>query len=275
MTTAEAFAPAKVNLALHVTGQRDDGYHLLDSLVAFADVGDHLIVEAAAETTLTIYGPFAAGLSTDDNLILDAARLMGVTAKMTLEKNLPVAAGIGGGSADAAAALKALAKLSNRAMPDRAQQLSLGADVPVCVQGGLLRMQGVGEDIQVLANTPPSIPMILVNPRVQVSTPDVFAALASRENAPLQDPIPEWTEDTFLTWLSRQRNDLEAPARGVAPIIGSVLEALAATDGAAVVRMSGSGATCFALYPDERDAAQALAWLRDAHPDWWSQGSHL
>ena len=266
-------APAKINLTLHVTGQREDGYHLLDSLVTFAGFGDRITCRRAEATSLTVAGPFARDVPTEANLVLDAARLMGATAEITLEKNLPVAAGIGGGSADAAATLHALSDLFNLPLPDAASQLTLGADVPACVRGGVLRMSGIGDRIEVLATDPLTIPMILVNPGVALSTPGVFARLDRRDNAPMSDDLPPLGDDAFLDWLSAQRNDLQAPAMGLMPVIADVVAALRATGGLA--RMSGSGATCFALYPDERDAARALQRIRADHPDWWCEGSFI
>lgn len=261
-------APAKINLTLHVTGQRDDGYHLLDSLVTFASFGDSVTCAASNDLSLRVTGPFADQVPTDTNLVLDAARAMGVTADITLDKRLPVASGVGGGSADAAATLHALAALYNIPLPPVAAQLNLGADVPICVQGGLLRMSGIGDGIEVLDASPPSIPMVLVNPNIAVSTPQVFSALSTRDNAPMNGPIPNWTHDGFLPWLSAQRNDLEQPAISLVPEISDVLNALKTTGGFA--RMSGSGATCFALYPDERQAEAAVRSLRQTHPNWWN-----
>ena len=275
MTTVEVSAPAKVNLTLHVTGRRPDGYHLLDSLVTFVDVGDTVLVRPADTLSLRVTGPFSDAVSVQDNLVLDAARLIGVPAEITLDKRLPVAAGIGGGSADAAATLIALSKMSGRPIPNANAQLQLGADVPACVAGGVLRMQGIGDKIKVLDGSPLTLPMVLVNPGAPVSTPAVFSALRRRENAPQPVVIPACTAPDFLDWLAKQRNDLEGPAQTLAPVIGEVLSALAATPGAAISRMSGSGATCFALYRSKQDAANAVADIRRDHPGWWAEGSSL
>ena len=275
MTTVEVFAPAKINLALHVTGRRADGYHLLDSLVAFADVGDTIAVEPADRLTLRIDGPFARGLATDaDNLVLRAARLFGADcgAAIRLTKNLPVASGIGGGSADAAATLRALSELWQVPLPPPKKVLSLGADVPVCLASGLSRMRGIGERVDVLGISP-GMGILLVNPLVPVSTPDVFRGLDRRENPRLEEPVlcpPQTVEgfEDWIGWLSRQRNDLEAPAIALQPVIGQVLEELRGLKGCLLARMSGSGATCFALFDQDRhldgDDFQA------AHPDWWA-----
>jgi len=252
------FAPAKVNLTLHVTGRRDDGYHLLDSLVAFADVGDDLSV--AQGDDLAVTGPFAAGVPTDDrNLIRRALAQAGMTRAVALTKNLPHPAGIGGGSSDAAAVLRLSgAELST------AQLLTLGADVPVCMLARAARMQGIGGDVTPLAL--PRLHGVLVNPGLAVPTGQVFGALDSPDNAG-HGALPEWSDATDLvSWLAAQRNDLEAPARLVAPGIAEVLTALEGA-GAALARMSGSGATCFGLWPT-RVAADAAA-RRLSRSGWW------
>jgi 4-diphosphocytidyl-2-C-methyl-D-erythritol kinase len=266
------FAPAKVNLALHVTGRRADGYHLLDSLVVFADVGDRVTVSPADDLTLTVTGPQAGSLPvTDDNLVLRAARSFGTAqrAAINLEKTLPVASGIGGGSADAAATLRALVRLWNRPLPDHARVLALGADVPVCLSGQPARMAGIGDQITPLPYTLPSAWLVLVNPMVAVPTPAVFAALTHRENPPLP-AMPNWPQAKALAdWLRSTRNDLEAPAIAVAPVIAAVKAALAQTNGCLFARMSGSGATCFGLYANVEHARNAAVALRNQAPGWW------
>ena len=216
-------APAKLNLCLHVTGQRADGYHLLDSLVAFTAVGDRVTVTPAARLTLSIDGPFAAGLSSEaENLVLRAARLLDPDrgAHVQLHKALPVAAGIGGGSSDAAATLRGLSRLWDRPLPDATRLLALGADVPVCLHPGLLRMGGIGQDLTRLG-APPPLPLLLANPGVALSTPQVFGGLAQRTNPPMEDPMPAPANtDAWLAWLARQRNDLTAPAIAAQPVIG-------------------------------------------------------
>ncbi|SDY67986.1 4-diphosphocytidyl-2-C-methyl-D-erythritol kinase [Jannaschia faecimaris] len=258
------FAPAKINLTLHVTGRRADGYHLLDSLVAFADVGDKLTV--APGDGLTVTGLFAAGVPTDDsNLIRKALALAGVFRAVILDKQLPHPAGIGGGSSDAAAALR----LVGAELPV-GKILTLGADVPVCMAAQGARMRGVGEVVEPVALPP--LHAVLINPGLPVPTPAVFRALVSPENAPMPD-LPRWPDATSLVgWLAEQRNDLEPPALTVAPGIGDVLEALRGS-GAGLARMSGSGATCFGLYGSGADAAGAAARL--AHPDWWVRACTL
>lgn len=260
-------APAKLNLALHVIGRRADGYHLLDSLVAFAGVGDAVALEPGP-LSLRIDGPFAQGLSTDDNLCLRAARLAGGDAAIRLAKNLPVASGLGGGSADAAAVLRGLARMGHP-LPARSERL--GSDVPVCIGSAPARMQGVGEVVTPLPALP-AIPLVLVNPGFGLSTPQVYGALARRDNPGLP-AIPRFAGLADLTaWLDATRNDLEAPALTIAPAIGQVLDALRAT-GAAFARMSGSGATCFGLY-DSPDRARIAATALKQH-GWWAVASEL
>lgn len=264
-------APAKVNLALHVTGRRADGYHLLDSLVVFPALGDRLEAEAADGLSLTLAGPHATGLGAGaDNLVLRAAlamRPVGRGAALHLTKALPVAAGLGGGSADAAAALRLLGRLWGVPMPAPERVLALGADVPVCLAGTAARMEGIGERL-----TPVALPrfwIVLVHPGVPVATAQVFAELASRDNPPL-GPVPVFggAGDLF-TWLRAARNDLESPAVALAPGISAALAALGAQRGCGVARMSGSGATTFGLFAAEAEALAAATALRAAHPGWW------
>lgn len=276
--TDPGLARAKVNLALHVTGRRADGYHLLDSLVTFADLGDRVTAEPADALELRVTGPMAAGVpGGEDNLVLRAARAFGPApgARITLEKHLPPASGIGGGSADAAAALRVLAALWGRDLPDAAAVLRLGADVPVCLRGETLRMTGVGE---VLAPAPPLPPVwaVLANPGVAVPTPAVFAALDRRDNPPMPADLPRWRDAGALAaWLHGTRNDLEPPARALHPVIGQVLAALAAQPGCLLARMSGSGATVFGLFPDAAAAARAAAQLARPQPGWWVRAARL
>lgn len=270
-----AFAPAKINLTLHVTGQRADGYHLLDSLVAFADIGDTITAVPADELSLKITGPLASDLPlSDDNLVLRAARAMGVTAAITLRKALPVASGIGGGSADAAATLRALSEMTGTPLPED-MGLSLGADLPVCLRGQAVRMQGVGD----LLTPAPKLPeawLVLINPNVPLSTPDVFKALEAKDNAPMPDQLPDFADiGDLAAFLSEMRNDLEAPARGLLRKIGIVKSSLTNSDGCLMARMSGSGATCFGLYRDEIHARKAVYEIEAAHAEWWISAGRL
>ncbi|MFN7223849.1 MAG: 4-(cytidine 5'-diphospho)-2-C-methyl-D-erythritol kinase [Paracoccaceae bacterium] len=270
------FAPAKVNLTLHVTGQRADGYHLLDSLVVFADVGDRVTVMQADVLSLQIKGPMAALLPvTDDNLVLRAARLMQVDAAITLEKVLPVASGIGGGSADAAATLRALSRLACKPVPDDDATLALGADVPVCLRGRPLRMQGVGDRLGPVQSLPSGW-LVLVNPGLAVATPDVFRRLSRKDNAAMPHEMPQLRSTADLAaFLHMMRNDMEAPAVVLAPVIGVVKSALSAQPGCLIARMSGSGATCFGLFADGLSASAAARAVRAAHPDWWVASAQI
>ena len=269
--TVKAFAPAKVNLTLHVTGKRTDGYHLLDSLVVFVDVGDQLSVSLAKQTSLEISGPFAQGVPTGaDNLILAAAGLFDGDQglSITLEKNLPMASGIGGGSADAAATLRAIGQLLEAQLPVEDAILRLGADVPVCLLGKSARMQGVGENL-VQISVPP-LDLVLINPGVGIATVEVFAALDHVDNAPMTGVDHAATSlEAFKAWLGEQRNDLENPAIRIAPVIGETLNALRSTKGCLVARMSGSGATCFGVFQSSDAAQKAAREISSAHPDWW------
>ncbi len=255
-------APAKINLSLHITGQRADGYHLLDSLVVFAEIGD-LVHLRPGPLSLTITGPFAEGLYADaDNLCLRAAHLAGGEAAITLEKNLPVASGIGGGSADAAAVLRGF-----DARPSQPE--SLGADVPVCLAGLPVRMRGLGEILDPVPALPP-LALVLVNPGKGLSTPQVFRALERRDHAPMGD-LPDFPDTAALIAFLRDcRNDLEAPAIRLLPEIATCLEALR-DQGALLARMSGSGATCFGIFADMVAARAAAAALSQPgrHPGWW------
>lgn len=267
------FAPAKINLCLHVTGRRADGYHLLDSLVVFAGVGDRVTAATGAGLTLALDGPEAASLAADpDNLVLRAARAMGVTgAALTLWKALPIASGIGGGSADAAATLRALARLTGRPLPSDAAVLALGADVPVCLAGQPVRMRGVGEVLSPLPALPP-VWLVLVNPRLPVPTPQVFAALAFRDNPTVPD-LPAaalGSARALANWLAAEtRNDLAAPAKDLAPALVPVQAALAQAPACLLARMSGSGGTHFGLFASETAARAALAQLASDNPGWW------
>ncbi len=271
-------APAKINFALHVTGRRENGYHDLDMLVAFADgIGDRLTVDPSPTDSFAITGPMAVHLAADgDNLVTrarDGFRTLTGWAEpvaITLEKQLPVASGIGGGSADAAATLRALCRLSGHdpaALADLA--LSLGADVPMCLLGQPAHISGIGETIRPVA-LGHRYGLLLVNPGVAVSTPSVFRALERRDNPRLPDLPTGLAADAFAAFLATStRNDLEAPARQLAPVIGDVLAELGTLAGTRLARMSGSGATCFGLFDDAENAEAAAAGIQVRHPDWW------
>ncbi|WP_108879633.1 4-(cytidine 5'-diphospho)-2-C-methyl-D-erythritol kinase [Anderseniella sp. Alg231-50] len=279
------FAAAKINLALHVTGKRADGYHLLDSAVMFAsDAGDVLEVSFADATSLTVSGPFSQGLETDSgNLVLRAFAALQHhypddvrPCAINLHKALPVASGIGGGSADAAAALRAIIRLNGLSVEPQTLAglaLQLGADVPVCVSSTACRMRGIGEIID--SWTPaPSLYGVLVNPLVGVSTAGIFRHLGlspgSAANSEISDRFAD-VHDTgaVLGWLAECRNDLEPAACHLEPVIRDVLSAIARLSGCRLSRMSGSGATCFGLFEDSGSAAAAAADIARQHPEWW------
>jgi 4-diphosphocytidyl-2-C-methyl-D-erythritol kinase len=284
---------AKVNLTLRVVGRRVDGYHDLESVVAFADCADRLTLTPGSELDLKMSGPLAGACGeTSDNLVLKAARLLGQrvpdlkAGSFTLDKALPVAAGIGGGSADAAAALRLLAQLNGLTLDDgRLIEVALatGADVPVCLASRACDMTGVGETLLPLSL--PILPCVMVNPRVPVATRDVFNALGLRNGELLVGATDvfrgtAWPEtgasvEDWVEVLAASSNDLEAPATRIQPVIGEVISALSATNGAWLARMSGSGATCFAIYENTADAGRAAEKIRLDHPGWWVHAGTL
>ena len=280
-------ARAKVNLTLRVVGRRVDGYHDLESMVAFADCADRLSLTPGSKLSLRTTGPLAQDCGeTADNLVFKAAQLLGARVPdlklgdFTLDKELPVAAGIGGGSADAAAALRLLAQANGLAIDD-ARLIEVakltGADVPVCLASRPCVMTGVGETLLPLSL--PKVPCVMVNPRVPVATQAVFKALGLR-NGELLVGVADvlrataWPEDgasveDWVEVLAAGSNDLEAPAMRIQPVIGEVLSALRSADGARLARMSGSGATCFAIFDDDADAQAASQKIQLDHPKWW------
>ena len=271
-------ARAKVNLYLHIIGRRADGYHLLDSLIVFADTGDEISLAPADRLSMTIDGPFAAGLSAgSDNLVLRAAQaLQEVTntrsgAAIRLTKNLPVASGIGGGSADAAATLDGLCGLWDVA-PGRAALLQiaarLGADVPVCLDGVASFVGGIGEELAPARGLPPAW-LLLANPKVATPTPAVFKARQGPFSKAARWSEPPRDFADFAARLRSSANDLTEAAISVTPAIRDVLVALAALPGCVLARLSGSGATCFGLFADEAAARAAETKLHSARPDWW------
>jgi 4-diphosphocytidyl-2-C-methyl-D-erythritol kinase len=278
------FAAAKINLFLHIGARRTDGYHELESLAVFADVGDELSFEPADELSLAIDGPFGSELSAEkDNLVLRAARALAeyarrpAAAKIHLTKNLPIASGIGGGSADAAATLRGLVQLWDLHIEDRALDsiaLSLGADVPVCLQSTPAWMEGIGDRVTPVSDLP-EFSLVLVNPRVAVATARIFGALKDRTGVG-QTRKPENIGDctALAEYLQTTRNDLEAPAREEAPVIDDVLNALS-QNGATLSRMSGSGATCFGLFANKSDADKAAASISKTHPGWWIRSANI
>ncbi len=286
MTTtkpARRFAPAKINLFLHVGDKRTDGYHNLVSLIAFADAGDWVEVRDAKRLSLSMTGPFAEALrDQDDNLVLRAARDLDVWAEerghktgpveLILEKNLPIAAGIGGGSSDAAAVLHLLAEHWSLPIPiDELEAIgkAMGADVPVCLRGCPTLVSGMGEILSPAPELPP-FSLVLVNPGIEVPTKRIFNTISVRSGI-VPPPFPPRFESarTFAMFLDGLFNDLAAPAKAIAPVIMSAEGALVATEGCLIARMSGSGATCVGLYEKDEDALAAAAQIAQAHPTWW------
>ena len=257
-------APAKINLALHVTGRRSDGYHLLDSIVAFADFGDQVEVTPARELCLTVSGPFAAHAPGDEtDLAWRAAEAffahtrLRARASIHVEKNIPAQAGLGGGSADAAAVLRGLDELFQTRLSDpdlAALGLPLGADVPMCLAGKALRARGIGDEIELLNNWP-TLPLLMVWPGARVGTVAVYSGLERRDGPALAPPPRSGSAHDIAAWLVSCRNDLEAPAGRIAPVIGEVLDSLRATKGCLLARMSGSGSACFGVYSDQTQNA--------------------
>ena len=283
--TVRAFAPAKINLYLHVVGRRADGYHLLDSLIAFADVGDEVTAEPADMLSLTVGGPEASALAGlgDDNLVMRAARLLAARAGINagaalhLDKHLPAASGIGGGSSDAAATLRVLSRLWGNPLDDKrltALALELGADVPACLAARPVWVGGVGERLEPAAALPQA-GIVLANPRRPLPTADVFR----RRSEPFSSagrfaPMPTDAAGLAAALALRQNNLTEAALR-LRPQIGTMLERLARLPGALLARMSGSGATCFGLFPDRDTALMAGRTLASAEPGWWSAAGAL
>lgn len=277
--TAAETGWAKINLALHVRRRRTDGYHDIETIFAFADFGDGLSVRAADDVTLTICGPFGEGLPADErNLVMRAARALAQAygidagAALALDKRLPVASGIGGGSADAAAALRLLNRFWGLDADETALcaiAASLGADVPACVGSRTQRGDGVGEQLRTLdADDVRGKAVVLVNPGVPLATGHVFKAWDGIDRGLLASGPP-------LVAAHGGRNDLEAPAISLCPVIGAVIAALAARPGVTLARMSGSGATCFALFETDADAEAARTVIAAAHPDWWTVAGRL
>lgn len=300
-------APAKVNLSLHVLGRRPDGYHELSGLVAFADLGDRLTLEQAAPGDagrlslhkagwrLSIEGPFASELGASspdhaDNLVVRAARLFcrlmkterGCAGHIRLQKNLPVAAGLGGGASDAAAILRLLQRLHRGAVAEEkllAMALQLGADVPMCLNPSAKMIAGVGEITRSVAFASP-LAAVLVNPGIQLSTRSIFSELSARSlggsvKQRIKD-LPDFCDnDDLLGWLKTQRNDLQDTAVRRVPVIGRILEALEETSHVRLARMSGSGASCFALYDCQQHSLQAARHLVEKYPQWWIRATLL
>lgn len=282
-------APAKINLSLHLIRRRDDGYHDLESLVAFAGVGDRLTLTPAADLSLVVQGPTAAAAGdTQDNLVLRAARALASRmpdlrmGAFHLVKRLPVAGGVGGGSSDAAAALRLLARANDLPLDDaglRDAAAEIGSDVPVCLEARARMMRGRGDELGAPLSLPPLF-AVLVNPGAPLETRQVFARIGLRAGEEMgfgaHPRLPDvLSADALLSLLKRARNDMEDAASVLAPVVGHALAVLSAARGARLARMSGSGATCFALFEDCHAAARAARVIRRDHPEWWVKATAL
>lgn len=276
-------APAKVNLTLHILGKRPDGYHELESLVVFADLCDKLSFSPAREDRIRLQGPFAGAVD-GENLVLKAKRAVAgwlgreIHGDFVLNKNIPVAAGLGGGSSDAAAAIRILLK----AYGDSAgvegfiqKSAAVGADVPVCLYGRAALMRGLGERVMP-ASSVPSLPAILVNPRIKLSTAEVFRRLGAAPYQPQQvapsafEGVDFGGPEEAAALLRQGRNDLEKPATALEPAVESTLDAIRRQEGCLLARLSGSGPTCFGLFPSQETAKRAAEAVAKAHPSWWT-----
>lgn len=283
MLSIRLTAAAKLNLFLHVTGKRTDGYHLLESLVAFTEFGDELTIEPAETLILDITGPFAGTLENGgENLVMKAARLLqshtgcAQGAHISLQKNIPVGAGLGGGSSDAAAALLGLKKLWGSAISDAGLQilaLKLGSDVPVCLLRQPAWMQGMGE-ILAPVDFHNALWVVLVNPRISLPTAEVFRRFSGSFASACPAPENFYSRNDLFTYIAPKHNMLEAAATALVPAIGDVLAAIGATE-CKLARMSGSGATCFGIYDNEISARQAAREIQRKHPNWWAVATRI
>ena len=270
-TEAAGVAPAKINLALHVGGRREDGLHRLASLVAFTEFGDGVGVGDAAGISLDVRGPFRADVPLDgSNLVLRAARLMAGRrgAAISLEKRIPVAAGLGGGSSDAAEVLRQLSRSWNVPLPPGVSLMELGADVPACLAGCPALVKGAGEVVSPV-DCVPELQLLLVNPGLPISTKLVFRAFNGSGTPVLEPPDDGCGASEFIVWLAAQRNDLEAVAIGLEPEVGRMLGRIRRLPGCLLSRMSGSGATCFGIFDGMANAAEAARTLKSECPSWW------
>ena len=268
----ELIARAKVNLALHTVGRLADGRHLLDSIVSFTKFGDSVEIESDCGRILDVTGPMASSVPQgSSNLAMRAAALIDSPDgyRISLVKRIPVAAGLGGGSADAAAVLSSLSSLRECPLPGSDEIMGLGSDIPVCLLGKNARVQGEGDQVIPLERLP-SFPVALVNPGIPLSTKEVFAALSNPVNSPLESLPRDGSRDSWLSWLATQRNDLESVARSLLPAVGCVLSRIRDCAGCRLARMSGSGATCFGIFDTNEQARGAVDEVRARSPGWWA-----
>ena len=278
----EEKASAKVNLCLQIVGQKSNGFHLLDSIVGFTEFGDHLSFKKSDELELTAKGAFSDQIPVDkSNLILKAAELLRkinnikTGAHITLTKNLPPSAGLGGGSSDAAATIRGLSRLWDTDLPEIDDLMKIGSDLPVCIHQKTQHMKGFGEVLEEI-NTFPNLPILLVNPLKKVSTQTVFRMLKNKKNRPLSkfEKLSQAKQD-WINWLLLQRNDLMEPAVKVEPVIYEVLRLISKQISVEKVSMSGSGATCFGIFENKHDCDLAMKRVRLERPDWWSVSTEI
>ena len=273
----ELIAPAKVNLALHVVGRRPDGLHLLDSLAAFTEFGDLVEARLGAGRSIEVEGPMAQGVPADEtNLAMRAAALFDRAegCRVRIDKRIPAAAGLGGGSADAAAALRLLSRAGGWSIPGAREVGSLGSDVPACLFGRTVRVRGAGEMLDGVDRLP-GFPLVLANPRRRLPTAAVYGALRSEGRSGLA-PFPDGgARESWVRWISAQRNDLEEPALRLCPEIGQALQAVGASAGCKVARMTGSGPTCFGIFGGREEADAAADRIRAEHPGWWAVSTRI
>ena len=278
----EEKASAKVNLCLQIVGQKSNGFHLLDSIVGFTEFGDHLSFKKSDELELTMKGAFSDQIPVDkSNLILKAAELLRTInniktgAHITLTKNLPPSAGLGGGSSDAAATIRGLSRMWGTDLPEIHDLMKIGSDLPVCINQKTQHMKGFGEVLNVV-NTFPNLPILLVNPLKKVSTQTVFRKLENKKNSPLSKYEKLFqTKKDWINWLLLQRNDLMEPAVSVEPVISEVLQFISNQISVEKVSMSGSGATCFGVFENKHDCDLAMKQVRQERPDWWSVSTEI
>ena len=278
----EEKASAKVNLCLQIVGQKSNGFHLLDSIVGFTEFGDHLSFEKSEKLELTVKGTFSDQIPLDNsNLVLKAAELLRTLnnikdgAHITLTKNLPPSAGLGGGSSDAAAAIRGLTRLWEINLPALDELMKIGSDLPVCINQKTQHMKGFGEVLRII-NTFPNLPILLVNPLKKVSTQAVFNMLENKQNPPLSNYEKLFqTKKDWINWLLLQRNDLIEPALKIEPIILEVLQLISSQNSVEQVSMSGSGATCFGVFESKYDCDAAMKKVQRERPEWWSVSTEI
>ena len=277
--TIEERACAKVNLALHVTGVREDGYHTLDSIIFFTDISDRLFIKKRGKNGLSLTGEFSKTISVKKNTILQVLKLfqheLTDRFSINLEKNLPIGAGLGGGSADAAAVIRFLVNYYTIPMPSLKSISKIGADIPACIASVASRVEGIGEIVKPINITSIDVWIVLVNPRIFVSTSSIFQELTQKRNKPLS-PFSDFNNtDRFIDYLKSQRNDLQAIAVNKWPEIGYVLHTIQETQGVLLSRMSGSGSTCFGLYKSQEIAKKAANYINKKNNKWWIKFSKL